>query len=179
MKKIIAEQIKKENSVWWDNVQTKNITETRKDILTQSFKEAIISLENQLGNNIMYWNWGKVHTLEHPHPLGTVSYLKKYFNVGPFPMKGAREVIDNRIFEYDDTGLYKIIAGPSTRRIIDFSDIENSLSILPTGQSGNPFSKHFKDQVEMYNKGEFRKMKLNKDEIIATSTKLTILPKDE
>ena len=35
-------------------------------------------------------------------------------------MKGAREVIDNRIFEYDDTGLYKIIAGPSTRRIIDF-----------------------------------------------------------
>jgi len=179
MKKIIAEQIKKENSIWWDNVQTKNNTETRKDILTQSFKEAIISLENQLGNNIMYWNWGKVHTLEHPHPLGTVSYLKKYFNVGPFPMKGAREVIDNRIFEYDDTGLYKIIAGPSTRRIIDFSDIENSLSILPTGQSGNPFSKHFKDQVEMYNKGEFRKMKLNKDEIIATSTKLTILPKDE
>ena len=179
MKKIIAEQIKKENSIWWDNVQTKNITETRKDILTQSFKEAIISLENQLGNNIMYWNWGKVHTLEHPHPLGTVSYLKKYFNVGPFPMKGAREVIDNRIFEYDDTGLYKIIAGPSTRRIIDFSDIENSLSILPTGQSGNPFSKHFKDQVEMYNKGEFRKMKLNKNEIIATSTKLTILPKDE
>lgn len=179
MKKIIAEQIKKENSIWWDNVQTKNNTESRKDILTQSFKESIISLEKQLGNNIMYWNWGKVHTLEHPHPLGTISYLKKYFNVGPFPMNGAREVIDNRIFEYDDSGLYKVTAGPSTRRIIDFSDIENSISILPTGQSGNPFSKHFKDQVEMYNKGEFRKMKLNKEEIITTSTKLTILPKDE
>ncbi len=179
MKKIIAEQINKENSIWWDNVQTKNNTESRKDILTRSFKESIISLEKQLGNNIMYWNWGKVHTLEHPHPLGTISYLKKYFNVGPFPMNGAREVIDNRIFEYDNSGLYKVTAGPSTRRIIDFSDIENSISILPTGQSGNPFSKHFKDQVEMYNKGEFRKMKMNKEEIITTSTKLTILPKDE
>ena len=114
MKKIIAEQIKKENSVWWDNVQTKNITETRKDILTQSFKEAIISLENQLGNNIMYWNWGKVHTLEHPHPLGTVAALKKYFNVGPFPMKGAREVIDNRGYLYDNTGDYIITPTPIT-----------------------------------------------------------------
>ena len=63
--------------------------------------------------------------------------------------------------------------------IIDFSDIENSSSILPTGQSGNPFSKHYKDQVEMYNKGEFRKMKLNKDEIIRVSTKLTVQPNNE
>ena len=70
-------------------------------------------------------------------------------------------------------------AGPSTRRIIDFSDIENSISILPTGQSGNPFSKHYKDQVEMFNNGEFRKMKLNKNDIIKNSTKLIILPKNE
>jgi penicillin amidase len=177
MRRMIATQIKKEHSIWWDDVNTKNKKETRKEILTKSFTQAINSLEKQLGSNIIGWNWGKVHTLEHPHPIGTISYLKKYFNVGPFPMNGAREVIDNRIFEYDDTGLYKVMAGPSTRRIIDFSDIENSLSILPTGQSGNPFSKHFKDQVEMFNKGEFRKMKMNKEEIITTSTKLTILPK--
>lgn len=179
MKRMIANQIEKENSIWWDNVNTNNIKETKKEILTASFTQAINSLEKQLGDNIMLWNWGKVHTLEHPHPIGTISYLKKYFNVGPFPMNGAREVIDNRGFEYNDSGIYKITAGPSTRRIIDFSDIENSISILPTGQSGNPFSKHFKDQVEMYNKGQFRKMKMNKKEIITTSTKLTILPKNE
>ena len=137
------------------------------------------TLENQLGKDIKLWNWGKILTLEHTHPLGTVNYLKKYFNVGPFPIKGAREVIDNKGFEYDNTGIYKVISGPSTRRIIDFSDIENSISILPTGQSGNPFSKHYSDQAEMYNNGEFRKMKMNKEEIIRTSTKLTILPKDE
>ena len=136
-------------------------------------------LEKQLGKDIKYWNWGKIHTLEHPHPLGTVNYLKKYFNIGPFPIKGGKEVIDNQAFEYDNTGIYKVASGPSTRRIVDFSDIENSISILPTGQSGNPFSKHYSDQAEMYNKGEFRKMKMNKEEIIKTSTKLIILPKNE
>ena len=178
-KRVIANQIKKDTSIWWDNITTPNKTETKKEILSKSLIETIASLENQLGNDIKTWNWSKVHTLEHPHPLGTVASLKKYFNVGPFPINGAREVINNRGYEYNNSGLYNVNAGPSTRRVIDFSDVENSISILPTGQSGNPFSKHYKDQAEMFNKGEFRKMKLNKEEIIRVSTKLTIQPKNE
>ncbi|GGK49081.1 MULTISPECIES: penicillin acylase family protein [Flavobacteriaceae] len=179
IKRTIADLIKNDAAIWWDNVATENVFETRKDILSESLIETVTLLEKQLGKDIKDWNWGKVHTLEHPHPLGTIAALKKYFNVGPFPIKGAREVIDNRGYEYNDSGLYNVNAGPSTRRIVDFSDIENSISILPTGQSGNPFSKHYKDQAEMYNKGEFRKMKLNKEEIINSSTKLTIQPKNE
>jgi penicillin amidase len=30
--------------------------------------------------------------------------------------------------------------------VIDFSDIENSWNVLPTGQSGNPLSPHYNDQ---------------------------------
>ena len=177
--RIIASQIKKDTSIWWDNVNTTDKIETKKDILSQSLVEAVGSLEIQLGKDIQGWNWGGVHTLEHKHPLDEVASLRNYFNVGPFPMKGAKEVIDNRGYDFTDEGLYEIWGGPSTRRIIDFSDVENSISILPTGQSGNPFSEHYKDQAEMYNKGEFRKMKMNKDEIISVSTKLTIQPKDE
>lgn len=176
-KRTIAEQIEKENSIWWDNITTKNKTETRKEILSKSLVEAVTSLEKQLGSDKKDWNWGKVHTLAHEHPLGKAAALKNYFNVGPFPINGAREVINNRGFDYTDTGLYKVNAGPSTRRIIDFSDVENSISILPTGQSGNPFSKHYKDQAKMYNNGEFRKMKMNEEEIKRISTKLTISPK--
>jgi len=179
MKRMIAEQLQKENSIWWDNLNSTDKTETKKEILSQSLVEAVASLETQLGNNMSNWNWGKVHTLEHKHPLGTVDALKDYFNVGPFPMKGSREVIDNRGYKYNNSGLYNVTSGPSTRRIIDFSDIENSMSILPTGQSGNPFSEHYQDQADMYNKGAFRKMKMNKKEIISVSTKLTIIPKNE
>jgi penicillin amidase len=35
--------------------------------------------------------------------------------------------------------------------VIDFSDIENSWNVLPTGQSGNPLSPHYNDQAEIYN----------------------------
>ncbi|PCH49482.1 MAG: penicillin acylase family protein [Flavobacteriaceae bacterium] len=178
-KRVIASQIKKDTSIWWDNVTTKTKIETKKDILSKSIVETVLFLENQLGSDISTWNWEKVSSVEHPHPLGTISYLRKYFNVGPFPINGAREVLNNRGYEYNDSGLYKATMGPSTRRIIDFSDIENSISILPTGQSGNPFSEHYSDQAEMYNKGEFRKMKMNKEEIINVSTKLTIQPKNE
>ena len=179
VKRMIADQLHKDTSIWWDNVTSTDKVETKKEILSKSLIEAVASLNKQFGSDISTWNWGKVHTLEHGHPLGTVEALKSYFNVGPFPIKGGSEVIDNTGYSYNNSGLYNVSFGPSTRRIIDFSDIENSMSILPTGQSGNPFSEHYKDQTEMFNNGTFRKMKINKEEIISVSTKLTILPKNE
>jgi len=46
--------------------------------------------------------------------------------------------------------------GPSIRRIIDFSSPERSLSVLPTGQSGNPLSTHYGDQTNMWLDGRYR-----------------------
>jgi penicillin amidase len=177
VKQIIEPQSKNENSVWWDNINTKTKKETRAEILNKSFREAITSLENQLGKDVNSWTWHRVHTLEHQHPLGQVGALRSVFNVGPFNVPGSTEVINNLFFDFTDSGEYAVKGGPSTRRVIDFSDIENSMSILPTGQSGNPFSKHYNDQAEMYNTGKFRKMKLNKEEIIKTSTKMVFRPK--
>lgn len=179
MKQIIAAQIKNANSPWWDNVTTKTIKETRKMILETSFKEAISNLEKQLGTSVNSWAWNRVHKVEHQHPLGKVNALRSYFNVGPFDINGSNEVINNQFFTFSENGEYTVTGGPSTRRVIDFSDIENSWSILPTGQSGNSLSKHYRDQAEMYNAGKFRKMKLNKEEIILTSTKLVFRPKEK
>ncbi len=177
VKQIIEPQSKNENSVWWDDVTTKNKKETRAEILIKSFHESIAIIENQLGKDLNSWTWERVHTLEHQHPLGKVAALRGVFNIGPFNVPGSTEVINNLFFDFTDSGEYAVKGGPSTRRVIDFSDIENSMSVLPTGQSGNPFSKHYNDQTEMYNAGKFRKMKMNKEEIINTSTKLVFLPK--
>ncbi|WP_067037308.1 penicillin acylase family protein [Allomuricauda sp. CP2A] len=164
-KRQIAWGAKMEHGKWWDNTHTEDKVETRQDIVLKSFDDAWKSLVEDFGPDPNQWTWDKVHTLEHEHPIGQVESLRKYFNVGPFPVSGTREVINNMAFPYDSTGYYKVNSGPSTRRIIDFSDIENSISILPTGQSGNPFSKHYKDQAELYVQGKFRKMMMNKDEI--------------
>lgn len=163
-KRVIAPMAAKDTSVWWDNIQTHK-RETKKIVVTKAFKEAIASLKKDLGNDSSSWTWNKVHTLEHPHPIGQVPALRSFFNVGPFAVNGSREIINNMGFNYTGDGFYKVTIGPSTRRVIDFSDIENSMSILPTGQSGNPFSPHYKDQSKMYVNGEFRKMMMNVNEI--------------
>ena len=171
-KRLIAPMAAKTESIWWDNSNTKAIVETKSQIVNKSFMEALGSLENDFGAAMDKWTWDKVHTIEHPHPIGQIAALRSFFNVGPYPIHGTREVINNLAFPYDETGLYKVTAGPSTRRVIDFSDVENSLSILPTGQSGNPFSEHYEDQAEMFVNGEFRKMMMNEKEIKETSKSL-------
>jgi penicillin amidase len=176
VKRSVAKQMSNEASLWWDDTRTDSI-ESKEYIVLKSFTEAISSLKEQLGEDQAKWQWGQVHTLENGHALGTVKALRGFFNVGPFSTGGTEEVIDNKAFDFNDEGLYPIKAGPSTRRVIDFSDIENSISILPTGQSGNPFSEHYDDQAEMYVNGEFRKMMMNKDEIQSTSRLLTIKQK--
>ncbi len=177
-KRVIAPMTANPNSVWWDDLQTE-IQETQADIIQKSFVEAFASLERDLGGNTADWTWDKLHTLEHGHPIGQAGgLLRSFFNVGPFPVNGSREVINNLGFGYNDSDHFEVGSGPSTRRVIDFSDIENSMSILPTGQSGNPFSKHYQNQAEMYVKGEFRKMMMNKNEIIEKSdSKLVLSPK--
>ncbi|WP_139956740.1 penicillin acylase family protein [Flavicella sediminum] len=157
--------IANEYSVWWDNVLTTSIIETREDILMETLVQTILDLEHQLGDDITDWKWRRVHTLEHKHPIGEVALLRSFFNVGPFDADGGNEVLNNLQYNIDSTGVYKVKAGPSTRRVIDFSDLENSWEILPTGQSGNPFSKHYKDQAEKFVNGDFVKMLLNEKEI--------------
>ena len=173
-KRLIAPMAAKDNSVWWDDINTPDSVETKNDRVNLSFRQAFQSLEEDFGEDPYQWTWDKVHTLEHGHPIGQIKVLRSFFNVGPYPVSGTREVINNMYFKYDDTGLYPATSGPSTRRVIDFSDVENSTSILPTGQSGNPFSEHYDDQAEMYIQGKFRKMMMNKEEIIKTQKSLLI-----
>ena len=175
---VLPSQINSENSVWWDDVSTKDKIETRKEVIHDSFKKSILFLQNQLGKNVDNWTWNRVISVEYEHAIGKAGgLLRKFFNIGPFETIGGNEVINNQIFKLDSTGYYKINAGPSTRRIIDFSDVENSVSILPTGQSGNVFSKYYKDQTQKFLEGKFVKMKLNKKEIEQSENVLILKPK--
>ena len=120
--------------------------------------------------------WSESLSVVHKHAFDKSGTLRNFFNVGPFVTDGGIEVINNQLFKLSGQGVFEVTAGPSTRRVIDFSDIENAKSILPTGQSGNVFSKHYKDQAQKYLNGEFVKMMLNKDEIRASKDVLILLP---
>ena len=173
--RMIAPLIKGKYPVWTDDVRTKNVKEGMQDIQTRAFKNAVAQLTKLLGENPSSWQWKRLHTLEHKHPLGEVKLFRKFFNAGPFSMPGNKWVLNNQMYKMADD-YYQVEAGPSTRRVIDFSDVEHSKAILPTGQSGNPLSPHYKDQSEMYNKGIFRYMYLNKEEITANGSLLELMP---
>ncbi|MBO9640248.1 MAG: penicillin acylase family protein [Siphonobacter aquaeclarae] len=177
-KRNMASFLRNDASPWWDNVHTP-AKETRKQILNEAFKAAVADLEAQLGTDRKAWNWEKVHTLEHKHPISVASdLLGRLFNVGPYPVPGGRETINNLDFHIDSTGLYKVTYGPALRRIVDFADPLNGTGCLPTGQSGVVSSEHYKDQAELFVSGEARPELMNKEAIVkvAGDRKITFRP---
>lgn len=175
IKRTLPFLIQNESSKWWDKTDTDAI-ETRKDIFQEAFSQSVAELEAQLGPDTKEWTWGKVNSIEHAHPLSQVEALRGTFNVGPIPINGATEVINNQMSIPNADGEYKVKAGPAMRRVIDFADLDHSVSILPSGQSGNFMSPHYGDQAEMFAKGEFRLQMTNKEEIQKIGKKLLMKP---
>ncbi len=156
-------------SKWWDKVNTPE-KETRSQIITAALKQAVADLVQQFGTHDMtQWQWGKVHTIEHVHPIGRRKPFDRIFNVGPSPVMGGKEVINNISFTVTDSGLYPASFGPAMRRVIDFAEPLRSKSVLPTGESGHFMSKHYDDQAVMYNTGQYRFQRMDKADIEANS----------
>ncbi len=163
-------------SPWWDDVNTKDKKESRTEIVARAAEKTIASLKKTSGPSMADWQWGKIHLLKHKHPLGAVDLLDKFFSVGPFNAPGGSEVVNNLHFTMDTTGVFMVDGGPALRKVTDFSDVENGISVSPTGQSGNVMSLHYRDQAQMYVNGETRKMMMNREEIVAGSTRLVLRP---
>lgn len=156
LKRTLAVLVKNDASRWWDDISTTDRKETRTEIFQKSWSEAIADLKAQLGTDATGWQWQKVHTLEHNHPLAVLPVVGQQFNVGPFPVPGGKETVNNLDFPLDSTGIYKVKYGPALRRVLDFAAPESAMSINPTGQSGNIGSPFYDDQARMYASGQFR-----------------------
>lgn len=164
-----------EDSLWWDNVDTKGM-ETREQLVVQAWHQTISFLHNRFASDVAQWRWENDIKMVHEHPLGKVSPLDKFFNVGPLPSEAGVEAINNLMFKSDGDEL-KIIMGPSTRRVIDFGDIENSWGINPTGQSGVVNDEHYQDQAVDYSKGNFRHHWISQKQVQDNlKSVLTLLP---
>jgi len=157
------------SNVWWDNVTTK-VIENREEIISNSFYNCINLLVDKYGKNTSDWQWKKLLSIEYEHPFGTNLLLKKLFNSGPYQLSGGNDVLNKQQFILNKEGGYKVSSGPSARILIDFNDIKNSLSIIPSGQSGHPLSHYYKNQTKLYLEGKYRKQAMDEAYIIKTHT---------
>jgi penicillin amidase len=162
-------------NIWWENPFTRE-KEIRPVIVNRAWKKTIDDLNALLGKDVSAWRWGSLHTLEHKHPMGKQIPFDWLMNVGPEPVPGGNEVINNTGFEIDSSGRYKVTFGPSMRRIVDFSDLSKSYSVLPTGQSGYFMAPHYSDQFKLFNSNTFRpQLMVDKNQIKSQSKAPLIL----
>ena len=152
-------------SSWVDDVTTPDHTETRTDIVSKSFRNAVKRIELEVGINPAIWSWGSVHTLTHPHPLGKIHILDKLFgfNVGSFKTGGSTMTVNKG--EYEVLQEFDQSVGASFRRIVDLKNMNNTQFVIPTGQSGQPNSPHYDDQAALYNAGKYRTTWFDEDYI--------------
>ena len=139
---------------FWDNIQTQRV-ESGSEILELAFKEAIQSMSKKLGTQVSQWEWGRVHTISYNHPLGKVKPLNMIFNKENTSIGGIRYSINN-IGQKTYSNDFSAAVAPATRRIIDFTNLKVSWGVLPPGNSGNPVSVHFDDQLKLYANKEYR-----------------------
>ncbi len=159
MRNLIAQK----NSPWFDDPQTPSV-EGMREVIRQSFKEAVKYLEDRMGSDVTEWKWGKLHTLTFYHPFGRASRLMAFFiNIGPFPMGGSMATVNPQPYKLTDP--WEGYHGASLRYIIDFSNLKNSLRVIPTGISGNFMSPHYDDQTELWLNGKYRPFVLDRKSV--------------
>lgn len=143
---------------WIDDIKTVSHQETLTEIVIKSVDEALSEIENNFGENILTWHWGKVNTKTYKHILSERSLIDRLFKLSIGPFAGSGSNSNFNVSEYNFDNSYDQISGISVRRIFDLSDMTKSYSILPTGQSGLPRSVHYADQVELFKNHIFRKI---------------------
>jgi penicillin amidase len=153
--------------------------ETRDDILQRSFVRAAAAAVETGGDDRTAWRWDSVHTNTVIHnPLGQsgVTLIEDLFNRGPFPTYGTDGSLKNMRWDAAD-GFGVAGSVVSQRFIVDFADFSNSVSIIPTGQSGHPFSPHYDDQITNWLKNTYHPMRWTRDDVeSAPHSLLTLEP---
>lgn len=164
VKRTIHKLFNRDQSLWYNDVRTPGTTETKSDIVLRAAQSAAAQLREQHPNGDLP-TWGEVHTIEFEHPMGSVKPLDQIFNVGPFPMAGTNESVNQESFVQTNSGKYPVVHGPQMRILIDMAAPEQSISINPTGQSGNPLSEFYSNQAELFVGEGYRPQLMNRADI--------------
>jgi penicillin amidase len=159
---------------WCDDVRTP-AKETCATQAARAFELAAKDLEERYGA-IGGWRWGPAHTAASDHrPFGFVPYLARFFNVAPPTAGDTYSVNVGHFFIRDEARPFANRHAPSLRAIYDFADLDRSLYMHSTGQSGNVLSPWYASFAERWARVEYITIPARREAIVAAHT-LTLRP---
>ncbi|CAN5134372.1 penicillin acylase family protein [soil metagenome] len=103
-------------------------------------REALIKIA---GIDRAKWTWGAVNKVKFPHTLAVVPLIGLQFDVKTLPLKGSGGTAASP----------NVGQSVSMRFLADLTDWDLTRHIIPTGESGDPKSPHWADQLDNWYNG--------------------------
>ncbi|MBD3851752.1 MAG: penicillin acylase family protein [Acidobacteria bacterium] len=128
---------------WWDDVSIPG-NQTRTDILDRVLQD--------LDRRGPQESWGKVHQVNFDHPLTRLSFVRKLaadsWSRGPFAVAGGNTTINGQY--WSERRPFVVNAIPAMRFVADVGNWDDTILVLPVGQSGRPWSRHYSNQISSW-----------------------------
>ena len=178
-------------SAWWDDRTTPE-REFPGLIVVRALDEAGAALRATYGAPSS-WTWGRLHTASFAEAtLGSsgIGPLEWYFNDGPHAVPGSAGAVNNTYYrfsraypdpldpEYEPVGIdrvFEVTNLPSFRFVIDLTDLDGARVVITTGQSGNPFARHYNDLIAPWRNGGSVPLPFSADAIAAAAAQTLVL----
>lgn len=159
------------DSPWWDDKASEGEVETRDDIFGRAFEETVAQIQEEHGNILDDWPaWGEVHTATFRNgTLGEsgIGPIEALFNRGPFATSGGDGIVNATGWTVGDS--FELDSLPSMRMIVDLSNLQNSLTVHPTGESGHAYHPHYIDMAPLWAAVEYYPMLWEEQSIISSA----------
>lgn len=106
------------------------------------------------GTDTRTWRWGDVRPLTFTHPMGLRRPLDRIWNIGPIRHGGDANTVNPSPVDPRDPLAPPSFAVASLRFVVQVGSWDLARFCLPGGQSGNPYSPHYADQVRLWERGD-------------------------
>ena len=158
-------QLQNPLSPWCDDPNTAKV-ESCKEASNDAFDQGLEQLSVQFGKDPQSWVWGKAHMAISEHrPLSKVPLLGSQFNLTQ-PFSGDSFTINvGRLELLRSDNPFETKLAPSLRTIYDLSDLEQSLFIYQTGQSGWVQSKLYRNMSPLWAKNDYLPLQMKPEKV--------------
>lgn len=147
------------------------------ELLRQALRQSVEFLKAELGPRPEDWAWGKLHTLTYSHLLGRFKLFDRFLNRGPYPVGGDATTLWATGSALQDLNS-DVIVGPPFRSVVDLGDLDKSVGLLAPGQSGQPGSPHYDDQIQAWFQGDYHPLLFARAEVERRAQhRLLLLPR--